>query len=54
MQGDAEVVLLARLDDRLQVVALLGDDADLLALRLGLDALEAERFLAANPAGATG
>src|SRR2546422_709734 len=39
LQGNAEVVLLQRGDDRLQVVALLAGDPDLLSLRLRLDAL---------------
>ena len=42
LEGDVEVLLLQGGDDRLQVVALLARDADLVALGLGLDALEAE------------
>ena len=37
LQGDPEVGLLERGDDRLEVVALLAGDADLIALGLGLD-----------------
>ena len=42
LQGDAEVAALQRRDDRLQVVALLAGDPQLVALGLGLDALEPE------------
>ena len=42
LQGDAEVAVLQRRDDGLEVVALLAGDAELIALGLGLDALQAE------------
>ena len=42
LEGDVHVRLLQSRDDRLQVVTLLARDADLVALGLGLDRLEAE------------
>src|SRR4029453_14777410 len=42
LEGDPEILLLQRLDRGLQVVALLGRHPQLLALDLGLHALDAE------------
>src|SRR3954471_21667528 len=42
LEGHAEVALLQRGDDALEVVSLLADDPQLVALGLGLDALEAQ------------